>query len=134
MFSEVRREESRRNVTLGKKGLGVAVEGSDLEVALSFKTSTYQRRTVEKTSEKPRVWIDYCDKPRHTRETCWKLHRKPLNWKNKGEKSGREVPTANQGDAGLFTKEQMEHLLMLLKSSSTSSNFPKASMAYRYWI
>ena len=53
MFSEVRREESRRNVMLGKKGPGVAVEGSALEVASSFKTSTYQHRKVEKPSEKP---------------------------------------------------------------------------------
>ena len=54
VFSKVRREESRRNVMLGKKGLGVAVEGgSALEVASSFKTSTYQCRTGEKTNEKP---------------------------------------------------------------------------------
>ncbi|XP_071924652.1 uncharacterized protein [Coffea arabica] len=131
VFSEVRREESRRNVMLGKKGPGVAVEGSALEVASSFKTSTYQRRTGEKPSEKPQVWCDYCNKPRHTRYTCWKLHGKPPNWKNKGgEKSGRGVPTANEADAGPFTKEQMEHLLMLLKSSSTSSDFPNASMAH----
>ena len=30
VFSEVRREESRRNVMLGKKGPGVAIEGSTL--------------------------------------------------------------------------------------------------------
>ena len=54
VFSEVRREESRRNVMLGKKGPRV-VQGSTLEVASSFKTSTYQRRTREKTSEKP--WV-----------------------------------------------------------------------------
>ena len=131
VFSEVRREESRRNVMLGKKGPGIAVEGSALEVASSFKTSTYPRRTGEKFSEKSQVWCDYCNKPRHTRDTCWKLHGKPPNWKNKGgEKSGRGVPTANEADAGPFTKEQMEHLLMLLKSSSTSSDFPNASMAH----
>ncbi|XP_071912178.1 uncharacterized protein [Coffea arabica] len=95
MFSEVRREESRKNVMLGKKDPGVAVEGSALEVR-----------------------CDYCNKPCHTPDTCWKLHGKPPNWKNKGgEKSGRGVPTANEADAGPFTKEQMEHLLMLLKSS-----------------
>ena len=55
VFSEVRREESRRNVMLGKKGPGIAVEGSALEVASSFKTSTYQRRTGEKSNEKPQV-------------------------------------------------------------------------------
>ena len=44
---EVRREESRRNVKLGNKGPRVAVEGSALEVASSFKTSTYQHRIGE---------------------------------------------------------------------------------------
>ena len=61
---------------------------------------------------------------------CWKLHGKPLNWKSKREKSRWGVPTANEADAGPFTKEQMEHLRMLLKFSSTSSNFPNASMAH----
>ena len=41
VFSEVRREQSMRNVMLGKKDLGVAFEGSTLKVASSFKTSTY---------------------------------------------------------------------------------------------
>ena len=48
---------------LGNKGPGVAVEGSALEVASPFKTSTYKRRIGEKTSEKPRVYCHYCDKP-----------------------------------------------------------------------
>ena len=52
VFLEVKREESRRNVMLGKKDPRV-VEGSALEVASSFKTSTYQHRTGEKTNEKP---------------------------------------------------------------------------------
>ena len=51
---------------LGKKDPGVAVEGSALEVAFSFKTSTYQCRTGEKPNEKPWIWCDYCDKSRHT--------------------------------------------------------------------
>ena len=29
--------------------------------------------------DKPRVWCDHCNKPRDTRETCWKLHGKPAN-------------------------------------------------------
>jgi len=35
-----------------------------------------------KTHDKPRVWYDHCNKPRHTRETCWKVHGKPANWKS----------------------------------------------------
>ena len=40
-----------------------------------------------KTLEKPRVLFDHCHKPQHTRETCWKVHGKPANWKcSKGRK------------------------------------------------
>ena len=46
------------------------------------------------------------------------------------DKFGQGVHTANETNAGPFTKEQMEHLRMLVKSSSTSSNFPNASMAH----
>lgn len=81
---------------LGKKGPGGAAEGSALEVDSSLKTPTYQRRIREKPSEKPRVWCGYCDKPRHTHETSWKLYGKHPNWKNKGvKKSGRGIPTPN---------------------------------------
>jgi hypothetical protein len=128
IFSEVRREESRRNVMLGKKGPGVAVESSALVAAdaNSSKAITYQRRT----DDKPRVWCDYCNKPRHTRETCWKIHGKPANWKSSkpGDRSGRAFPTANEAEVTSFTKEQMEHLLTLLKSNS-SFGIPSVSVA-----
>uniref|UniRef100_A0A2N9EE05 Reverse transcriptase Ty1/copia-type domain-containing protein n=1 Tax=Fagus sylvatica TaxID=28930 RepID=A0A2N9EE05_FAGSY len=128
VFSEVRREESRRNVMLGKKGPGVAVESSALVAAdaNSSKAITYQRRT----DDKPRVWCDYCNKPCHTRETCWKIHGKPANWKSSkpGDRSGQAFPTANEAEVTSFTKEQMEHLLTLLKSNS-SSGIPSVSVA-----
>ena len=41
----------------------------------------------KKTSEKDSLWYSYCKKTRHTRETCWKLHGKPLNFfKGNGDK------------------------------------------------
>ena len=33
-----------------------------------------------KGADKSKVW--FCNKPRHARETCWKIHEKPTNWKN----------------------------------------------------
>ncbi|RVW76413.1 hypothetical protein CK203_056591 [Vitis vinifera] len=119
-FSEVRREESRRNVMLGKKGLGVAIEGSALVATGGGynKAAAFQR----KLDERPWVWCDFCNKPRHTRENCWKIHGKPANWKGKtGDKPGRAIiPTANEAETSPFTIEQMEHLLALLKSNLTS--------------
>jgi hypothetical protein len=116
-------------VMLGKKGPGVAVESSALMAAdaNSSKAITYQRRT----DDKPRVWCDYYNKPRHTRESCWKIHGKPANWKNNkpSDRSGRAFPTANETEVTPFTKEQMEHLLTLLKSNS-SFGIPSVSVAH----
>ena len=121
VFSEVRREESRRNVMLGKKGTGVA-EGSALVSMTGSKAPILQR----KSDEKQQVWCDFCHKPRHTRETCWKIHGKPANWKGK---AGRANPTANEVETSPFTKEQMEHLLALLKFNSVP-NVPSVSVAH----
>eukprot|EP00261_Vitis_vinifera_P039416 XP_019080659.1 PREDICTED: uncharacterized protein LOC104881375 isoform X1 [Vitis vinifera] len=120
VFSEVRREESQRNVMLGKKGLGVAIEGSSLVTT----GGGYNKAIVfeRKSEERPRVWCDFCNKPCHTRENCWKIHGKLANWKGKtGDKPGRAIiPTANEVETSPFTTEQMEHLPALLKSNLTS--------------
>ena len=60
VFSEVRRKESRRNVMLGKKGPGVAIEGSTLVTTGGGynKAAAFQR----KSDERPRVWCDFCNK------------------------------------------------------------------------
>lgn len=65
VFSEVRREENRRNVMLGKKGPGIA-EGSALVSRTESKAPVFQH----KSDEKQRVWCDFCNKPHHTCETC----------------------------------------------------------------
>ena len=60
------------------------------------------------------------------------LHRKLANLKGKGgENFGRGIPISNEGSTGPFTKEQLEHLLMLLKSgSSPSRDFHKVPLAH----
>lgn len=127
VFAEVRREESRRQVMLGKKTAGstASIEGSALaipEAQVSSRTSHNQH-----AEDKKDLQCDYCGKPRHTREKCWKLHGKPPN--GKGKKFGEHsTPTANEAESSPFSKEQLSHLLKLLKSCS-SSNAPIGSMA-----
>ena len=76
-------------------------------------------KNLKKSDEKDRVWCDYCHKPRHTRDACWKLHGKPQNLKNNkfsGKHSrgfqvfGENQQTINTGESEsqLFTKEQLE--------------------------
>ncbi|XP_042401270.1 uncharacterized protein LOC121991323 [Zingiber officinale] len=95
VFSKVRREESRRNVMLGKKEPTTIIEGS----TLTSTGSNIRRDTanLRKPEEKSVLWCDFCSKPRHTRETCCKIHGKPANFKSKsGEKNERIFPTANE--------------------------------------
>ena len=68
VFSEVRREESRRNVMLGKKTIVVEIENSAL--ATSTANATSQTSKIPKwTDEKNHIWCDFCNKPWHTCET-----------------------------------------------------------------
>ena len=79
----------------------------------------------------PRVWCDHCNKPQHTREPCWKLHGKPTNWKSskQGERNSLlDTLNANVGDSNLFSKEQIDQILKLLKATSSSRN-PSVSLA-----
>ena len=64
VFSEVRREESRRDVMFGKMELGDTIEGSALvSIGGGYnKAPSFQ----QKSFEKPHVWCDFCNKPRHT--------------------------------------------------------------------
>ncbi|KAJ0010769.1 hypothetical protein Pint_33003 [Pistacia integerrima] len=77
---------------LGKKTAGstASMEGSALaipEAQVSSRTSQNQR-----AEDKNNLQCDYCGKPRHTREKCWKLHGKTPN--GKGKKSGEHsTPT-----------------------------------------
>ncbi|KAA8531213.1 hypothetical protein F0562_005873 [Nyssa sinensis] len=114
VFSEIRREDCRRSVMMKKKEDETveksalvatnnpaphAAGNTDLATAnISVQRPYSNQRRLE---DKPRVWCDYCNKPRHTRENCWKLHGKPANWKsNKSGPSGSNhaVPKANEAN------------------------------------
>ncbi|RVW43757.1 Retrovirus-related Pol polyprotein from transposon TNT 1-94 [Vitis vinifera] len=71
--------------------------------------------------ERGRPWCDHCRKSGHLRETRWKIHGKPVDWKPRQplEKEGRgnHVATDEQSpqpEANPFNKEQMEMLQKLL--------------------
>ncbi|XP_040950839.1 uncharacterized protein [Gossypium hirsutum] len=140
IFSEVRREETRRKVIL-KPGF----EANDDNSALV----TIKNNDDSEKKKKP--WCDHCKKYWHPRETCWKLHGKPTNGRKKngngrGSQSGdsRAFQTTNgnyEGQSSLegspFTKEQLEHLHKFFQSPQfrmnssipNSSNNPSSSFA-----
>ena len=123
VFSEVRREKSRRNVMLGKKpSIGPIEKLALLGTAAAVSRSPNNQC---RPNNKPRVWCDHCNKPRHTRETCWKLHGKPADWKpsewktNKQCDSNRTPAKAHIAETPSLSKEQLDQLLQLYSISSS---------------
>ncbi|RVX19263.1 Retrovirus-related Pol polyprotein from transposon RE1 [Vitis vinifera] len=80
-------------------------------------------------------WCDHCKKPWHTKETCWKIHGKPQNFKKKNESDGRAFQTMSADSQGPqinsekpnFTNEQLSHLYKLFQSPQFSN--PSCSLA-----
>ncbi|XP_043809433.1 uncharacterized protein LOC122722509 [Manihot esculenta] len=79
--AHVQQEESRRHAML----YTAPVEKAGLTTSLSTPQPP--------TSEKDQLHCDYCGKPRHTKETCWKLHGRPT--RGRGGKRGTSRNQAN---------------------------------------
>ena len=116
VFSEVRREETRRKVMFKK-----------VESRADPKTesSTLVSRGTDSDGEKQRKpWCEHCKRSWHTKDTCWKLHGKPSNFKKKYGGDGRTLQTVSEdsqkqqvdSETPAFTKEQLSQLYKLLKS------------------
>lgn len=82
--------------------------------------------TYDNRSRKRRQWCDHCRKPGQTKDTRWKIHKKPVNWKPSRPQPEREngghnattedspaSPTNNP-----FGKEQIEALKKLFSHRS----------------
>ena len=52
-------------------------------------------------------WCDHCKKPWHTRETCWKLHGKPSNWKKNNVGDGRAFQVSNEDQGNQVFSNQL---------------------------
>ena len=44
--------------------------------------------TTKGKPQKEKQWCDHCNRPYHTRETCWKIHGRPGNWKPRNQGKG----------------------------------------------
>ncbi|RVW67782.1 hypothetical protein CK203_062451 [Vitis vinifera] len=68
LFQRFRREESRKKVMMGSKEQPAPTLDASALAARSFNSSGGDRQ------KRDRPWCDYCKKPGHYKETCWKLH------------------------------------------------------------
>ncbi|KAI5430515.1 hypothetical protein KIW84_034918 [Lathyrus oleraceus] len=82
IFAEIRREEARQGIMMGKTQRNSESEG----LALATRNLDEGRRSDKVP------WCDHCKREWHTRETCWKLKAKAPNWK---KKSGRAFQASN---------------------------------------
>ncbi|RVW93875.1 Retrovirus-related Pol polyprotein from transposon TNT 1-94 [Vitis vinifera] len=138
-FSEVRREESRKKVMMGSKEQPAPTLDAFALAARSFNSSGGDRQ------KRDRPWCDYCKKPGHYKETCWKLHGKPADWKPKPRLTEMAehtwLPTLRAHlfpEPSPFNKEQMEMLQKLLSQvgsgSTTGVAFTANRGGMRPWI
>ncbi|XP_070057489.1 uncharacterized protein [Nicotiana tomentosiformis] len=128
-FSEIRREETRRKVML-KPDLNLELKPVVDALTLATVKNEYDKRK--------KSWCGHCKKYWHTRETCWKIHGKPPNWKKKGvDNCGfqflhLQTTYFDQGkqptpETSPFTREQLELLHKLLQSPQFRSGGPDPS-------
>nr|CAD1831090.1 unnamed protein product [Ananas comosus var. bracteatus] len=128
VFSEVRREESRKKIMMGpSQHLNIAENSALVTLKTQFAPSDNRQKN------KGRPWCDYCRKPGHSRDTCWKLHGKPADWKpaRHFEKEGRgnHVNTEEESkpEASPFNKEQMEMLQKLISNLQSTPSQTESS-------
>ncbi|XP_026418864.1 uncharacterized protein LOC113314290 [Papaver somniferum] len=89
----------------------VAQESSTLKVvATSIHIPTVALENIRKPDEKDSLYCDYCNKRRHTKETCFKLDGPP-QWKNdnrrKGFSNGRRGGRRGGRNGGLRAYTQL---------------------------
>ena len=114
---------------LGKKLFGPV---ENLALLGTTATASHNPNNQHHPDDKPRVQCDNCNKPHHTRETYWKLHGKPADWKpvewktNKQGDSNRFPAKADAAKTPSLSKEQLDQLL---KPAPPTPGTPIASLA-----
>ncbi|OIT37996.1 hypothetical protein A4A49_27235 [Nicotiana attenuata] len=124
-------EENRRGVIL----YSAPMEKSGLTV------SQEQPKTF--TFDKDHMHCEYCGKPRHTRETCWKLHGRPTRGRG-GKRVGpsrgqaniaKNMETSKETASGeALSLDEVQHLRRLLNkldsSNVATSNYVQSGIAF----
>ncbi|XP_059292909.1 uncharacterized protein LOC132046330 [Lycium ferocissimum] len=94
--------------------------------------------------DKDHLHCDYCGKPRHTKETCWKLHGRPsrgrggkqVNSMRAQANLSETVESSKETTSGEFlSPSELKHLKSFLSqldsSSSATSNLVKSGSSNR---
>lgn len=91
-------------------------------------SSVLASKTESDGERRKKLQYEHCKKPWNTKDTCQKLHRKPLNFKKKNGADSRALQTVSEDSqkqsidskTPAFTKEQLSQLYKLFKSPEFS--------------
>ncbi|XP_073064583.1 uncharacterized protein [Primulina eburnea] len=132
-FSSVRHEEGRRKVIMGGPAIQIS-EGSALVV---------ETESQAYAANAPRMSRPYCDHYRklgHTKDTCWKIHGKPPDWKPRDQNSrgdqggkGNSATTATDASSFPFSKDQLDLLRDLISKAVQSGRHLHKTRALEPW-
>lgn len=129
-YAHVRREDIRQAVVLGAPtptGVGLTTKGTyrpsrptSTPVAASLQLQTTTNKTTTPPPSRPKAPTDgngctHCGNPKHTRETCFKLHGYPDWWE--GLKA-RKLAAGGTGRAALVTMDSPITLIPHEESTS----------------
>lgn len=125
-FAILRGEDSRKKIML-----------KDDHVAhLPLEVSALAVRTTE--NQKSRPTCDHCQKIGHTKDSCWKLHGKPADWKpKKGKGKGYMAETMKDSDSVASSNvtssngDKFDQILELLTSLQPSHKQPTTTVVKR---
>ncbi|KAJ1376274.1 Retrotransposon gag domain [Sesbania bispinosa] len=87
-----------------KNSAMVADHKGDQTLAMVAEQKKGGSASVEKKGDG--LWCTYCNKPRHTREKCWKLYGKPLNRDREGGHRGGSSRKGGQVYVAAGTNEE----------------------------
>ena len=115
------RSVTRKAVMLGPSPSSLPVEGSALAARGPPPSADSRQR-------RGRPYCDHCRKPGHYKDTCWKIHGKPADWKptrptDREFRANSAVTSDNNTapDPGPFSKDQLDVLHKLLGHRDHSS-------------
>lgn len=104
--------------------------GPSVQKFLQWRLSMMVKPAQRGSEDKDDLWCEYCKKPRHTRDQCWKLHGKPQN--RRKEKSNESFQGTTMVDIKRATKGKVNTTWTLEKPHFTKEQLeiPSSSCAF----
>ncbi|GAV69859.1 UBN2_3 domain-containing protein [Cephalotus follicularis] len=127
-YAYVQKEESRR----------IAMMLSNTQDRSALVANLTQK--AKETMDRDQIKCDHCGKTRHTKETCWKLHGRPIRGRG-GKRMGPPRSQAHfsettefipNSNVGHLSKEEVQALKQIMSQLETSSSFvmPSSNFAH----